>query len=109
MAETTPDTPSTDPGISQPPGDAAQPDKPDRVTAVSNLALGSLLMTIEFLDDWVDRNVPTQAQALEERAKGQGALLPQAEWEATYGRPERDRARLAVMGAAVSANAQAVR
>ena len=59
-----------------------------RVTAVSNLALGSLLMALEVLDDWVDRNVPTQAQALEQRAKGQeappGALLPQSEWEATY-------------------------
>jgi uncharacterized RDD family membrane protein YckC len=109
MAETTPSTPSAGPGISRPPGDAAQPDKPDRVTAVSNLALGSLLMAIEALDDWVDRNVPTQAQALEQRAGAQGVLLPQSEWEATYGRQETDRMRLAAMGAAVSANTRAVR
>ena len=79
------------------------------MTAVSNLALGSLLMAIEFLDDWVDNNVPTQAQALEQRAKAQDVLLPQSEWEATYGRPEADRMRLAVMGMAASANARAVR
>jgi uncharacterized RDD family membrane protein YckC len=79
------------------------------VTAVSGLALGSLLMAIEALDDWVDQNVPTQAQALEQRSKGQGALLPQSEWEATYGRPETDRLRLAAMGAAMSANTRAVR
>ena len=80
------------------------------MTAVSNLALGSLLMALEALDGWVDRNVPTQAQALEQRANGrQGALLPQSEWEATYGRPETDRTRLAIMGMAASANALAVR
>ena len=83
------------------------------MTAVSNLALGSLLMALEALDDWVDHNVPTQAQALEQRAKEQGpqpdVLLPQSEWEATYGRPETDRARLAVMGMAASANTRAVR
>jgi uncharacterized RDD family membrane protein YckC len=97
--------------ISPPSGAAAPPPagKPDRVTAVSNLALGSLLMAIEFLDDWVDNNVPTQAQALEQRAKAQDVLLPQSEWEATYGRPEADRMRLAVMGMAASANARAVR
>jgi len=92
-------------------GAAAPPpsEKPDRVTAVSNLALGSLLMAIEFLDDWVDTNVPTQAQALEQRAKAQEVLLPQSEWEATYGRQGADRMRLAVMGMAASANARAVR
>jgi uncharacterized RDD family membrane protein YckC len=61
----------------------------------------------------VDRNVPTQTQALQQRAKGQGAqpgvLLPQSEWEARYGRPESDRVRLAAMGMAASANARAVR
>jgi hypothetical protein len=92
-------------------GGTAPTEKPDRVTAVSNLALGSLLMAIEALDDWVDQNVPTQAQALEERARRQtqGALLPQTEWEATYGRLETDRARLVAMGAAASANTQAVK
>jgi uncharacterized RDD family membrane protein YckC len=95
--------------IMQPSGDAAPLEKPDRVTAVSNLALGSLLMAIEALDDWVDRNVPTQALALEQRARRQGALLPQSEWEATYGRTETDRVRLAAMGAAMSASNRAVR
>jgi uncharacterized RDD family membrane protein YckC len=116
MTETTSSTPTNKPAgtgseISQSPGDAAPPPsgKPDRVTAVSNLALGSLLMALEVLDDWVDRNVPTQAQALEQRAKGQSNLLPQSEWEATYGRPEADRVRLAAMGMAASANARAVR
>ena len=114
MAETTSSTPTKSPAgagseISQPAGDATPVEKPDRVTAVSNLALGSLLMAIEALDDWVDRNVPSQAQALEQRAKGQGALLPQSEWEATYGRPEEDRLRLAAMGAAMSASNRAVR
>jgi len=109
MAETTPSTeirrpPGVSAEISQPASDVAPVEKPDRVTAVSNLALGSLLMAIEALDDWVDRNVPSQAQALEQRAKGQGALLPQSEWEATYGRPEEDRLRLAAMGAAMSAS-----
>ena len=113
MAETTPSTPTKGPpraGIesSQPAGDVAPVEKPDRVTAVSNLALGSLLMAIEALDEWVDKNVPSQAQALEQRAQGQGALLPQSEWEATYGRPEVDRTRLAAMGAAMSANRKAV-
>jgi uncharacterized RDD family membrane protein YckC len=80
------------------------------VTAVSNLALGGLLMALEALDKWVDKNVPTEAEALAERANGrQGALLPQAEWEATYGRPETDRARLAMMGMAAAGNALAVR
>ena len=121
MTKTTSSTPTKSPAgagseISPPPGDAAPPpsEKPDRVTAVSNLTLGSLLMAIEFLDDWVDNNVPTQAQALEQRAKEQealqqGILLPQSEWEATYGRPEADRMRLALMGMAVSANTRAVR
>ncbi len=97
--------------ILPPSGDAAPPPsgKPDRVTAVSNLALGSLLLALEALDDWVDHNVPTQAQALEQRAQGQGVLLPQSEWEATYGRPEADRMRLAAMGMAASANSRAVR
>jgi uncharacterized RDD family membrane protein YckC len=115
MTETTTNPPSKIPTntgseISQPPGAAAPPPsgKPDRLTAVSNLALGSLLMALEVLDDWVDRNVPTQAQALEERAKGQDVLLPQSEWEATYGRPEADRMRLAAMGIAASANTRAV-
>jgi uncharacterized RDD family membrane protein YckC len=66
-------------------------------------------MAIEALDDWVDRNVPTQAQALEQRAGAQGVLLPQSEWEAAYGRQETDRMRLAAMGAAMSANTRAVR
>jgi len=116
MTEITSSTPTKSPAgagseISPPAGAAAPPPsgKPDRVTAVSNLALGSLLMAIEFLDDWVDNNVPTQAQALEQRAKAQDVLLPQSEWEATYGRPEADRMRLAVMGMAASANARAVR
>jgi uncharacterized RDD family membrane protein YckC len=104
MTETTPCTPTRGPEG----GDPAPLEKPDRVTAVSNLALGSLLMAIEALDSWVDHNVPTQAQALEQRAQGQGALLPQSEWEATYGRMEVDRTRLAAMGAAVSANRRAV-
>src|SRR5512136_372220 len=115
MTETTSSTPTKSPAgasseISQPPGDAAPPPsgKPDRVTAVSNLALGSLLMALDALDDWVDHNVPTQAQALEQRAKGQGVLLPQSEWEAAYGRPEANRLRLAAMGMAASANTQAV-
>ena len=116
MTETTASTPPKSPAgarseIPPPAGDAdpSLAGKPDRVTAVSNLALGSLLMAIEFLDDWVDNNVPTQAQALEQRAKAQDVLLPQSEWEATYGRPEADRMRLAVMGMAASANARAVR
>jgi uncharacterized RDD family membrane protein YckC len=114
MAETTPSTPmkgpaGAGPGISLPAGDAAPVEKPDRVTAVSNLALGSLLMALDALDDWVDQNVPTQAQALEQRAQGQGALLPQSEWEATYGRPEANRLRLAAMGAAMSATNRAVK
>jgi uncharacterized RDD family membrane protein YckC len=113
MAETTPSTPLRSPAVAgsetaPPSGNAAPLEKPDRVTAVSDLALGSLLMAIEALDDWVDRNVPSQAQALEEVAKGRGALLPQSEWEATYGRAEVDRTRLAAMGAAVSANRKAV-
>ncbi len=116
MTETTASTPPKSPAgarseIPPPAGDAGPSlaGKPDRVTAVSNLALGSLLIAIEFLDDWVDNNVPTQAQALEQRAKAQDVLLPQSEWEATYGRPEADRVRLAVMGIAASANARAVR
>jgi uncharacterized RDD family membrane protein YckC len=108
MAETTTSTQAKGPAAAEA---TTPPEKPDRVTAVSNLALGSLLMAIEALDDWVDQNVPTQAQALEERAKrqGQGALLPQSEWEATYRRQEDDRARLAAMGAAAAANTQAVK
>jgi uncharacterized RDD family membrane protein YckC len=113
MAETTPSNPPQQTagpgaGISQPVGDATRTDRPDRVTAVSNLALGSLLMAVEALDDWVDRNVPDQTQALE-LTKERGALLPQSEWEATYGRPETDRTRNAAIGLAVSANARAVR
>jgi uncharacterized RDD family membrane protein YckC len=105
MAETTSNTRMEGPAAG---GAAAAPEKPDRVTAVSNLALGSLLMAIEALDDWVEQNVPTQAQALEERSNRQGALLPQSEWETTYGRPEVDRTRLAAIGAAMSANRKAV-
>jgi uncharacterized RDD family membrane protein YckC len=113
MAETTSSNPTrslADAGSEIPPpaSDAAPLEKPDRVTAVSNLALGSLLMAVEALDDWVDRNVPTQAQALEQRAHGQSALLPQSEWEATYGRPEVDRTRHAALGAAMSANTRLV-
>ncbi len=113
MAETTSSTPTKSLAgarseIPQPAGDAAPVEKPDRVTAVSNLALGSLLMAIEALDEWVDRNVPTQAQALEQRAQRKGALMPQSEWEATYGQREMDRTRLAAMGMAVSANRKAV-
>ena len=115
MTETTASTPTKSSAgasseISQPSGDAAPlpSGKPDRVTAVSNLALGSLLMALEALDDWVDHNVPTQAQALEQRARGQDVLLPQSEWEASYGRPEADRMRLAAMGMAASANTRAV-
>jgi uncharacterized RDD family membrane protein YckC len=110
MAETTPSIPSKGPAgaeLSSPSGDAVPLEKPDRVTAVSNLALGSLLMAIEALDVWVDRNVPNQAQALE-LTKERGALLPQSEWEATYGRPEVNRTRLAAIGAAMSANRKAV-
>jgi uncharacterized RDD family membrane protein YckC len=116
MTETTSSTPTKSPAgagseISPPPGDAAPPPsgKPDRLTAVSNLALGSLLIAIDVLDDWVENNVPTRAQALEEHAKAQDVLLPQSEWEATYGRQGADRMRLAVMGMAASANARAVR
>ena len=120
MTETTTNTPprssaGADPEILPPADEAASPSsgKPDRVTAVSNLALGSLLLALDALDGWVDRNVPTQEQALDQRAKGQGSpqdvLLPQSEWEATYGRPEIDRTRLAVMGIAASANTRAVR
>ena len=120
MTETTASTPPKSPAgagseISPPAGDAAPPPsgKPDRVTAVGNLALGSLLIALEALDGWVDRNVPTQEQALDQRAKDQDVpqdvLLPQSEWDATYGRPEIDRTRLAVMGMAASANARAVR
>jgi uncharacterized RDD family membrane protein YckC len=116
MANTTSSTPIKSPASGEisdpaPAGDAAPSpaEKPDRVTAVSNLALGSLLMAIEFLDEWVDNNVPTQAQALGQRAKAQEVLLPQSEWEATYGRPETDRVRLAVMGIAAAANARAAR
>jgi uncharacterized RDD family membrane protein YckC len=84
------------------------------VTAVGNLALGSLLMALEALDGWVDRNVPTETQALEQRGKEhesrqQDVLLPQSEWDATYGRPEIDCTRLAVMGLAATASARAVR
>ena len=120
MTETTASTPNrsqTGAGseISSPPGDAAPSPsgKPDRVTAVSNLALGSLLIALEALDGWVDRNVPTQEQALDQRARGQDVpqdvLLPQSEWDATYGRPAIDRTRLAVMGLASTASARAVR
>jgi uncharacterized RDD family membrane protein YckC len=121
MIETTGSTPTkipTDAGseIAPPAGEAAPPSygKPDRVTAVSNLALGSLLMALDVLDDWVDRNVPSQAHALEQRVKEnesrqQDVLLPQAEWDATYGRPEIDRTRLAVMGLASTASSRAVR
>ena len=120
MTETTINTPPKSPPgagseISPPAGGAAPlpSGKPDRVTAVGNLALGSLLIALEALDGWVDRNVPSQAQALDQRAKGQdvpqSALLPQSEWDAAYGRPEIDRTRLAVMGLAASANARAVR
>ena len=116
MTEATINTP---PGagseISLPAGDAAPPPaaKPDRVTAVSNLALGSLLMALDVLDDWVDANVPTQTQALEQRAREQKArqpdvLLSQSEWEATYGRPEADRSRLALLGIAATLNNRAV-
>ena len=113
MTETTSSTPTKNlsgagSGILQPSGDAAPLEKPDRVTAVSNLTLGSLLMAIEALDDWVDQNVPTQAQALEQRARRQGALLPQSEWEETYGRTETDRARYAAIGLAASASTRAV-
>jgi uncharacterized RDD family membrane protein YckC len=108
MAETTSSTPTKGPtgagsGAPPPASDAAPPERPDRVTAYSNLALGGLLTAIDALDEWVDRNVPGQAQALEELQKQQGALLPQAEWEATFGRPA------AAIGLAVTANAQAVR
>jgi uncharacterized RDD family membrane protein YckC len=106
MAETTTSTQAKGPAAAEA---TTPPEKPDRVTAVSNLALGSLLMAIEALDDWVEQNVPTQSQALEQRAQGQGALLPQSEWDATYGRPEENRLRLAAMGAAMSANNRAVR
>jgi len=109
MTETTPGTASTSSGISQAANDAAQSDKPGRVTAVGNLTLGTLLMAIEALDDWVDHNVPDQTQALEELTKERGALLPQSEWEATYGRPETDRTRYAAIGLAVSANRRAVK
>ena len=114
MAETTSNTPIKDLAgvryeISQPADDAAPPGKPDRVTAVSNLAMGSLLMAVEALDDWVERNVPSQAEALEQLEKRQGALLPQSEWEATFGRRRTDRARLAAIGLAATANTQAVR
>jgi uncharacterized RDD family membrane protein YckC len=107
MAETV----STKPPMQAPQaeGDAAPVDKPDRVTAVSDLALGSLLMAIEALDDWVDRNVPSRTQALEEIAQRRSALLPQSEWAAAYGRLEGDRARHVAMGLAVSANTRAVR
>ena len=120
MTETTINTPPKSPAgadaeIAPPAGDAAPPPsgKPDRVAAVGNLALGSLLIALDALDGWVDRNVPTQEQALDQRVKGQDiprdVLLPQSEWDATYGRPEIDRTRLAVMGLAASANARAVR
>ena len=96
--------------VSQPSNGAVPLEKPDRVTAVSNLALGSVLMALEALNSWVDQNVPTEAQALEQRANGrQGALLPQSEWEKTYGRPENDRTRLAIMGMAATGNTLAVR
>ncbi len=107
MTETIANTPTDSPAgadyeISPPPGDVVSPPsgKPDRVTAVSNLALGSLLMALDALDGWVDRNVPTETQALDQRTKDapQGALLPQSEWDATYGRPEIDRTRLAADG-----------
>ena len=115
MTETTASTPP-EPATS-PPGrrrcGAAPAGKPDRVTAVSNVALGSLLMALDVLDGWVDANVPTPEQALAQRAREQKArqpdvLLAQSEWEATYGRPETDRARLALMGMATTLNTRAV-
>ena len=121
MTETTASTPikiPTDAGseIAPPVGDAAPPPsgKPDRVTAVSNLALGSLLMALDVLDDWVDANVPSQTQALEQRARAQKAerpdvLLAQSAWEAAYGRPETERGRLALLGVAATVNTRAVR
>ena len=120
MTETTASTPSKNPAdagseIAPAAGEAAPPPsgKPDRVAAVGNLALGSLLIALDALDGWVDRNVPTQEQALDQRVKGQDiprdVLVPQSEWDAAYGRPEIDRTRLAVMGLAASANARAVR
>ena len=114
MTETTSSTPPKNPAgvaseVLPPAGVPASPAKPDRVTAVSNLALGTVLMALEALDGWLDHNVPTQAQALEQRAKAEGVLLPQSEWEAKYGRPEDDRVRLAAIGMAASASTQAVR
>lgn len=119
MTETTANTPPEGPGdvntgASLPQLAPAPPEKPDRVAAVSNLALGSLLMALDALDGWVDRNVPSQSQALEQRAREQEArqpdiLLPQSEWDATYGKPETDRTRLAIMGMAATGNTLAVR
>ena len=120
MTEITASTPSksqagADAEIAPAAGEAAPPPsgKPDRVAAVGNLALGSLLIALDALDGWVDRNVPSQEQALDQRVKGQDiprdVLLPQSAWDAAYGRPEIDRTRLAVMGLAASANARAVR
>ena len=81
MTETTANTSTNSPAaagseISPPPGAAAPPPsgKPDRVTAVGNLALGSLLIALEALDGWVDRNVPTQEQALDQRARVKTSL-----------------------------------
>jgi uncharacterized RDD family membrane protein YckC len=121
MTEITASTPTTDPAgvdtgaeILPPPASAAPEEKPDRITAVSNLAVGSLLMALEALDGWVDRNVPSQAEALAQRAREQegrppSTLLPQSEWEAAYGEPETDRTRLAIMGMVASGNTLAVR
>ena len=101
MANTTSSTPTKSPAgagseIPPPAGDAAPPPaaKPDRVTAVSNLALGSLLMAIDVLDDWVDHNVPTQAQALEQRAKGAGGPAAPVRMGGDI-RPAGDRSRAA--------------
>ena len=83
----------------------------NRAAAVSNLGLGGLLMAIDALDDWVDRKVPSEAQAQEElaRTRGRAVLLPEAEWEATYGSLEASRARHAGIGLAVAANARAAK
>jgi uncharacterized RDD family membrane protein YckC len=114
MAETTSNTQIRSPAgagsePSQPSGSTIPPAGSDRSAAVSDLALGGLLIAIEALDEWVDRNVPNRAQALEEISKGHDVLLPQSEWRAAHGRREPNRTQLVAVGAAASATGTAVR
>jgi uncharacterized RDD family membrane protein YckC len=111
MVDSNPSTPSNSFDVSRPDAPAGKSPVYSRAAAVSNLGLGGLLMAIDALDDWVGRKVPSEAQAQEElaRTRGRAVLLPEAEWEATYGSLEASRARHAGIGLALAANARAAK